>query len=43
MAVDVLHRDPDWQRVDALFCACLDLDATEREALLAFTPQPVRA
>lgn len=29
------HRDPDWQRVDALFSACLDLSGPEREALLA--------
>ncbi|WP_295361928.1 serine/threonine-protein kinase [Arenimonas sp.] len=35
MTGDLLHRDPDWQRIDALFCACLDLDAAGREALLA--------
>jgi len=29
------HRDPDWQRVDALFSACLDLSGPDREALLA--------
>lgn len=34
MARDVPFRDPDWQRVDALFSACLDLPAPEREALL---------
>lgn len=29
------HRDSDWQRVDALFSACLELPPAERERLLA--------